>query len=137
MPTKRTLRQQLADARAQIRTLVDERDDARADLAARRWTNRLLSSDRAETVLALTRERDDAIRRLRATEDQLAAARRQLAVRPAAASELWDARRARMLAERARASLAEQLATVQAANDAMCREQVNRSGNLDRREVTR
>lgn len=34
------------------------------------------------------------------------------------------------LADRARASLAEQLATVQAANDSMCREAVDRAGTL-------
>lgn len=39
------------------------------------------------------------------------------------------------LADRARASLAEQLATVQAANDSMCREQVTAAGTLTARLV--
>ncbi|WP_424891853.1 hypothetical protein [Streptomyces sp. XH2] len=54
-------------------------------------------------------------------------------------AEVADARRPRpaapggstlMLSERARRSLAEQLASVQAANDSMCRELADRSGTL-------
>jgi len=41
--------------------------------------------------------------------------------------ELRDARRALMLSERARASLDTQLATVRAANEAMCREAIDRA----------
>lgn len=122
MPTKRTLARQLEEARAQIRTLVDERDEARKDLAGRQWTERYLASSRDDLVVKLTRERDAAVRSLRATEDDLADARRRLADRPAPAVELRDARRALMLSERARRSLDEQLSTMQKANEAMCLE---------------
>lgn len=135
MPTKRTLRQQLADARDQIRRLVDERDEAIKDLASRTWVDRHLTTSRDDLAITRTRERDAALRTLRTTEDQLAAARAELSARPAGAAELRDARRRLLLADTARRSLAEQLAVVQAANDAMSRERVTAAGTLARREV--
>lgn len=135
MPTKRTLRRQLADAHAQIRRLVDDRDEAREELASRKWIANNLTSSRDDLAITRTRERDAALRTLRTTEDQLAAARAELAARPAGAAELRDARRRLLLAETARASLAQQLADVQKSNDAMSRERVTAAGTLARREV--
>lgn len=130
MPTKRTLSRQLADARAQIRDLVDERDEARE------WVEEHLASSRPDVAAQLTRERDQAERELAAAGKVVVALRQQLAGRPTSSAELRDARRALTLAERARRTLADQLAVVQAANDAMRRERVDAAGTLARREVT-
>lgn len=136
MPTKRTLSRQLADARAQIRDLVDERDEAREALKSRERVEEHLATSRPDVVAQLTRERDQAERELAAAGKVVIALRQQLAGRPTSSAELRDARRVLMLAERARRTLADQLAVVQAANDAMRRERVDAAGTLARREVT-
>lgn len=113
MPTKRTLSRQLADARARVQQLVDERDEAVGDAGTEH-----------SNVTRLARQ-------LSETRDQLDALQRKHdGNQPAPGEDLRDARRALMLSERARASLDAQLVTVQAANDSLCREAVTRAGNL-------
>lgn len=105
MPTKRTLTRQYADLQARYETVVGERDEAVKGLASRKWVEQHLASSQPDVVARLTKERDEIARALRTTEDQLAAARRQLAARPAAASELRDAT-ARELTREERAAAA-------------------------------
>jgi hypothetical protein len=117
MPTKRTLTRQLAAAQDRIRRLVDERDEAREDLASRRWAEQHLPAQ-SDLVIARTRERDAAQRLLRETEDQLAEVRRLLANRPAPARELQQARREALEWRDLAKELTRRLEVLQAANEA-------------------
>lgn len=126
----------IADLEARLAVALRSRepiDDGSRD------TIRALRHDLTDTKTALgqtEKQLGESRRHVATLIDQLADARRQLAARPASGSaELRDARRARLLAETARRSLAEQLAVVQAANDAMCRDRVTAAGSLDRQEV--
>lgn len=102
MPTKRTLTRQLADLQRRYQTVVDERDDAREQVTSDRSVVQRL----ANQVTEARNERDAAIRKVDAN-------------RPKPSTELRDTRRALMLCERARRHLTEQIADLQAANEAM------------------
>jgi uncharacterized coiled-coil DUF342 family protein len=105
MDTRRTLRQKLATAQAQRADAIRQRDEARSAAETGQFAVKRLAAQVTET----RNERDTLQHKLDAGL-------------PTPAAELRDARRALMLSERARASLDAQLATVQAANEAMCRE---------------
>jgi hypothetical protein len=116
MPTKRTLVRQLADANRRIRTLVDERDHAIGDAGSEHFNTRRLAKQLSEA-----RDENDLLRR------ELAAGR------PAApAPDAWKAersvlRRALHLRDRACRSLTQQIADLQAANEALCGEAADRA----------
>lgn len=118
MTTKRTLRQQLADAQAQIRRLVDDRAEARED---------------ADTGTANTGR---LCRQLDAAREETAALRRRLAAAsPPPAS--WQRERSRLvreldLSQRARAALDAQVLQLGAANDALSREAYDRAPGVTR-----
>lgn len=115
MPTKRTLTRQLQDARAQIRDLVEKRDEA-AGAAGTEHFN----------VVRLVKQVNEA-------RDEIDELRRQLNALPKTPSpDAWKTERARLrqrleLAERARISLDAQLMTLTLANDAMSREAYDRA----------
>lgn len=120
MNTRRTLRSQRDHARDQRDRAYEQLEDALESADTGRFTTKRLAHQLTEArdqVDALTRKLNDD--------------------RPTPAAELRDARRALMLSERARASLDAQLATVQAANEALCRAAVDRAGTLARPEATR
>ena len=119
MDTRRTLRQKLADLQRRYADAVTKRD-----AAERLARTELFNVKRLAGQLSQARDELDTLHRKIGAD------------RPSPAAELRDARRALMLSERARRSLDEQLATVQAANEALCREAVDHAGNLAP-EVTR
>jgi hypothetical protein len=116
MPTKRTLTRQLADARAQVRRLTDERDQARAAAGTGGFNTTYLAKQLDEA-----REEND---RLRRRLD----ARRLVPAAP----EGWRKERSRLrldlaLSERARAALDAQVLQLGAANDRLNREAYDRA----------
>lgn len=119
MPTKRTLGRRYADLQRRYEQAIEERDDAVKTLAARKWVEDNLASSHDDLVIKRTRERDEALRRLRATEDELADARRRLADRPGPSAELRDARREVLLLRRQTAELTRRLEALQTANEVL------------------
>lgn len=150
-------KRRIAELRARVEQLAEQRDDARRELANSRATVIRLTGRNTELTERLERAheaaQDGALdemghrldRALRAcaryrkevAEDQAAtiAAIRQLKEKDAEIARARAAGRADVVRElelckRARRDLAGQLATVQASNDFMCREAVDRAGNL-------
>jgi hypothetical protein len=116
MPTKRTLARQLADARQQVRDLVDERDKALGSAATGGFNTRRLAQQLNEA-----REENDSLRR-QLDEQQP----------PAPAPDAWKTERSELLrrlrlVEEARASLDAQLVQLGGINDWMCREAYDRA----------
>lgn len=112
METRRTLRQQRDEARAARDRAVEQRDEALSAASGGQFTIKRLAHQLAEV------------------RDELDAAQRKLIADTPAAPPSWraerrDLRRALMLADRARRSLTDQIASLQAANEAMCREQAD------------
>jgi chromosome segregation ATPase len=105
MDTRRTLRQQRDDFQRLYADACAERDEARRTADTERFNVKRLAGQVVEA------------------RDERAALQQKLdADRPTPTAELRDARRALMLSERARASLDAQIASLQAANEAMCKE---------------
>lgn len=73
-------KRRIADLEAHVRVLITDLKQARDDSDTHGWNARTAQAI-ADALIARTRERDDAKRRLRATEDQLGAARRENALR--------------------------------------------------------
>lgn len=113
MPTKRSLNRQLADARAQIRRLTEQRDDARSDAGTEHFGTRYLAKQ-----LDDVREENEELRR------QLATA----APGPGPGRIAWARIRQELrLSERARASLDAQLLQLGQTNERLNREAYERS----------
>lgn len=115
--SRRRYRRDTDQLHAQIRRLVDERDRARAERDA--------AQTAASTAARQFTEADAAARRLRI------AAQQDIGV------EVADLRRRLALSERARGVLDEQRTELLAANDALCREAVDRAGTLAPPEAPR
>jgi len=152
MLTKRALRRENERLTAALRTMTDNRNEQRESGAAHLSSLAHATekySDIQDQLIRRTRERDDAIAerdaanktaeaerfnvqrlaaQLSGVRDEVDTLKNQPApVTEPPGTELREARRALMLSEQARASLDAQLATVQAANEAMCREAVDRA----------
>lgn len=133
---KRQLADDLAELRTKYAAIRQQLTETKLERDAARWEVGHLGSSQADLVITRTRERDQARRDLRDTETQLGQARQRIATGPTG-PDAWKAERTRLvqrldLSERARASLDGQMTVVQDANDALCREAVDRAGNLTR-----
>lgn len=124
MLTRRTLTRQRDDARASVERLVEQRDDARGERDAAVGNQRRLA------------------RQLSDVRDGVDAHRKEPAPAPVPAAAAWVVerqalRRALLLSERARRALDERARALQDANEHLCREAVDRAGNLTRTEAAR
>jgi hypothetical protein len=115
--SRRRYRRDTDQLHAQVRRLVDERDQARAERDA--------AQTAASTAARQFAEADAAARRLR------------LAAPRGVAAEVADLRRLLALSERARRALDGQRSELLAANEALCREAVDRAGTLAPPETAR
>jgi len=117
---RRTLRHQRDDARLQRDTMADQCDEALKAAETERFNVKRLAAQLSEA-----RDERDAL------QQKLAAGR------PTPGTELWHARRELMLERRIVAQLNDRLETLQAANEAMCREAVDRASAPTRAGVAR
>lgn len=69
------LREALADERARTETLRQQVAEARQECESWRWAAKQAMGSHDDVLVRRTRERDDAMRNLRLTEDQLGASR--------------------------------------------------------------
>lgn len=116
MPTKRSLNRQLADARAQVRRLIDERDTATSTAGTGQFSTRYLARQLSEA-------RDEIDHLTRKLTDQQP---------EPPAPDAWKRERARWrqrldLSERARASLDTQILQLGQANERLNREAYERA----------
>lgn len=85
--TKRRLRERLADEKARTSLLRQQLKDTAEERDSWKWAAGRLDQSRDDLIIRRTRERDQAIRELKATRDDLAAARQRLADRTRPATQ--------------------------------------------------